>query len=254
MHYTVPAGKFAEFWTAVDSLCLHNEAQGFARPILMMGAKNVKLHFMRNDPKLTIDTFFNSWTHAFDMQHIPDEEMWVDIAKEINTDTGTHPCAPLHANNSERPMTLLWRMCCLRHKANQFRMKMQKPGNVETYHHWANCRDTGNLTIEPGRRHPLRKLGIVYSQFYSPMKEIFDAAKCFPFDNPGLEGLAVDPTLRNAWANAARATGWDESRVKRSWCESKQRCKRALDTADHKAFGLREEHRVSVALLRQMVQ
>ena len=60
MHYTVPAGKFAEFWTAVDSLCLHNEAQGFARPILMMGAKNVKLHFMRNDPKLTIDTFFNS--------------------------------------------------------------------------------------------------------------------------------------------------------------------------------------------------
>ena len=114
------------------------------------------------------------------MQHIPDEEMWVDIAKEINTDTGTHPCAPLHANNSERPMTLLWRMCCLRHKANQFRMKMQKPGNVETYYHWANCRDTGNLTIEPGRRHPLRKLGIVYSQFSSPMKEIFELPNVFP--------------------------------------------------------------------------
>jgi len=48
------------------------------------------------------------------------------------------------------------------------------------------------LTSVTPKRSRLREGGLIYSQFYGSVKEISDASKCFPFDNDGLEEMALD--------------------------------------------------------------
>ena len=63
------------------------------------------------------------------------------------------------------------------------------------------------MTLEPGKRHPLRYVGLVYSQYYMSNKELFDSAKTYPWEDKALEGLAVDPTLHEQWKKEAKFVG-----------------------------------------------
>jgi hypothetical protein len=50
-----------------------------------------------------------------------------------------------------------------------------------------------NLTPQRSR---LREGGLIYSHFYSSVKEVIDAAKSYPFQNDGLEEMALHPQIR----------------------------------------------------------
>lgn len=52
-----------------------------------------------------------------------------------------------------------------------------------------------SLTSETPKQSKLREAGLLYSQFYASVKELFDASKCKPFDNDGLEEMALDPQI-----------------------------------------------------------
>ncbi|KAF2092374.1 hypothetical protein NA57DRAFT_50343 [Rhizodiscina lignyota] len=56
-------------------------------------------------------------------------------------------------------------------------------------------RDACSLTSVPPARSKLRQGGLVYSQFYASVKEVWDAAKQMPFANSDLEDLAIDPAV-----------------------------------------------------------
>ena len=43
------------------------------------------------------------------------------------------------------------------------------------------------MTLEPGKTHPLKLVGLIYSQYYSSTKEIFDVAKLYPWEDRSLE-------------------------------------------------------------------
>jgi hypothetical protein len=49
-----------------------------------------------------------------------------------------------------------------------------------------------SVTLKKSR---LRVGGLIYSQFYESIKELFNVMKCFPFMNDGLEELALDPLI-----------------------------------------------------------
>jgi hypothetical protein len=54
-------------------------------------------------------------------------------------------------------------------------------------------RDAVNLTNVTFKRFRFRKGGLIYSQFYNSVKEIFDAVKCYPFQNDYIKKMALDP-------------------------------------------------------------
>ena len=55
------------------------------------------------------------------------------------------------------------------------------------------------MTIETHRSSKSRAGGLLYSQFYSSIKEIFAAGNVYPFTNAAIETLALDPKLRKTW-------------------------------------------------------
>ena len=64
-----------------------------------------------------------------------------------------------------------------------------------------------SMTLEPGKTHPLKLVGLIYFQYYSSTKELFDVAKVYPWDNNSLEGLAIDPLLHEEWKKLANFSG-----------------------------------------------
>lgn len=94
------------------------------------------------------------------------------------------------------PETFLWQTSCLNAKKMAFIMDVPRTGMQCTDFTWAQLADVSNLTIEPERCHPLLACGLVYSQFYSSTKEIFDSAKTYPFQDKIIEGLAIDKSLQ----------------------------------------------------------
>ena len=64
-------------------------------------------------------------------------------------------------------------------------------------------RDACTLTSLTPKRSRLRQGGLVYSQFYASVKEVIDAAKTYPFQNDGMEEMALDPQIRQGARQAA---------------------------------------------------
>lgn len=71
-------------------------------------------------------------------------------------------------------------------------------GSLGVYIWGKHAVDTGSLTSVTPKKSKHREGGLIYSQFYNSVKEIYDANKCFPFANDAMEELALDPNIRNA--------------------------------------------------------
>ena len=94
---------------------------------------------------------------------------------------------------------------------------------------------------------------MIYTQFYGSVKEISDATKCKPFDNDGLEELALDPQIRQGARNAAGGYRRDAKIIERGYCASKRRARDALVDSIKKSFGVREEHRMTWSLYQGLI-
>lgn len=57
-------------------------------------------------------------------------------------------------------------------------------------------RDACGMTSLTLKCSQLHKGGLLYSQFYSSVKEVIDAAKSYPFQNDGFEEMALDPQIQ----------------------------------------------------------
>ncbi|RTE69498.1 hypothetical protein BHE90_016118 [Fusarium euwallaceae] len=109
-------------------------------------------------------------------------------------------------------------------------------------------RDTGSLTIETGRRSLRRAAGLLYSQFYPSVKEVFAAGNVYPFTNTAIETLALDKKLRKTWELVGGGLSHQPEALIKAYLYTKLRCHYALLGSMQKSFGIREEHRVSGAL------
>jgi hypothetical protein len=114
--------------------------------------------------------------------------------------------------------------------------------------------DTGSLTLETRQSSPQRQAGLLYTQFYSSVKEVFAAGDAYPFSNPALETLALDPQLRKTWQYVGGGLSHDPIALIRAYLNMKQRCHAALQGSYMKVFGLREEHRISLRLFHTIDQ
>jgi hypothetical protein len=155
-------------------------------------------------------------------------------------------------DNLEKPHVHLWRRCCLESfvRNAQKRCDIQRGGFQTTYYHWSQTKEAANMTLTPNKTNLFRKGGLIYSQFYASTKELFDSAKTYPFDNPALEALAVDPYLTKATQMVGGGRGIDLGKVEQSYLRSRDRTLAAIRKNAGKSYGVREEHRVDLELLQ----
>jgi hypothetical protein len=88
--------------------------------------------------------------------------------------------------------------------------------------------DIGSLTSVTQKKSKYREGGLIYSQFYNSVKEIYDANKCFLFANDATEELTLDPYIRNVTRNILGGGRRDVKTVEVSYLTSKQRTYYAL--------------------------
>ncbi|KAF8446883.1 hypothetical protein BDZ91DRAFT_853647 [Kalaharituber pfeilii] len=230
LHYYIPPGGLSGVWDYVVQNLRAPEFFDLADPVLLINAKNMKTMFREDTPQKLIQSFHARWES---------KTVFPNRSSEGTAST---------------PHVYLWRQKCLEHIQSKFKMDVPRDGMKVSPYPWALLNDVGSMTLEPGKRHPLRFAGLIYSQFYSSTKEILDAAKTYPFADQSLEGLAVDPSLHKEWQREAKHFGckWSAQKARQTYGSSKLRVAEGLTSALSKSFGVREEHRMTIDLLLQI--
>ncbi|KAF4332448.1 hypothetical protein FBEOM_13752 [Fusarium beomiforme] len=108
--------------------------------------------------------------------------------------------------------------------------------------------DTGSFTIETVKRSTRRAAGLLYSQFYSSVKEVYAAGNVYPFTNAAIETLALDKKLRKTWELVGGGLSHQPAALIKAYLYTKLPCHYALLGSMQKSFGIREEHLISKEL------
>ncbi|KAJ5091028.1 hypothetical protein N7532_009712 [Penicillium argentinense] len=241
LSYFLPPEHLDHIWQAVHQIIRVKGLDEFQGVRLFLSAKNLKLRTQSATWSGMQHRFQQLWSSTANQSYI--HEVFFDIGKE------TCPIAP-DSGQPIRGQTLLWKQCC---PDKLLRSPLvQNPGKT-IFYLFSFLRDTGSLTIQTRTRSHLRKTGLLYSQFYNSVKEIFAAGNQYPFSNPLLEALALDHVSYQTWQHIGKGFH-DRNTLHRAYIHSKSRCATAIDASIGKSFGTREEHRVREDLLIQINQ
>lgn len=230
----------------------------FRDPQLFFSAKGTKLQFKTSPSRPTLldamQNFESYFERIIDTDFVYLDRFYVDIGKEICPRTSLVPSQS--GQFGDEAQVFAWKRCCLEHY-----MRWMYDGEPpamhargQRYYDQNMLYDASSLTSVTPKRSKLREGGIIYSQFYGSVKEISDASKRMPFDNDGLEELALDPQIRQGARSAAGGHRRDAKILERAYCASKRRTRDALLDAVRKSFGIREEHRITWSLFHRLLR
>ena len=246
-----------DIWTDIlDTIASKPGLADFKEPQLFFSAKGTKLQFKTSPSRPTLlgamNNFQSYLERVLDMDYVYQDGMYVDIGKEICPRTAL--LAHQRANVDEEAQVYHWKRCCLESYMHwMYDGEPPSIGQGQRYYHQNMLYEASSLTSVTPKRSKLREGGLVYSQFYGSTKEISDATKCYPFENDGLEELALDPQIRKGAKQAIGGRRRDAKVIERAYCASKRRTQVALTDSMNKSFGIREEHRVRWSLFLGLV-
>ncbi|KAM6506746.1 hypothetical protein FALCPG4_018840 [Fusarium falciforme] len=254
--YYLPPEALADVWAKILATAQEPGFQQFQDVTILLQAKNLKVLTKDVTWEKMVSRFQTYWASAIDESHTI-TDVYYDVGKETCPQQASQvvPWSQLAAGviddpTEKRAETLLYRRCCLESYAFQV-------GNGSTddqgtqkqvFHPFSMLRDTGSLTIETGKRSLRRAAGLLYSQFYPSVKEVFAAGNVYPFTNTAIETLALDKKLRKTWELVGGGLSHQPAALIKAYLYTKLRCHYALLGSMQKSFGIREEHRVSEAL------
>ncbi|KAF4424746.1 hypothetical protein F53441_14217 [Fusarium austroafricanum] len=246
MSYFLPPQGLQQLWDQVLMAVSQPGFQDFRDPELYMEAKGTKLLFKYPDAPsdllAVMDNFDRKLHQVLDFSHIRNDRLYVDMAKET---------CPIHGGvPSHEPQTYLWRRCCIRHHLGQL-YDGDIPKSGQNFYHESMLRDAGAMTTLTPVKSRLRRGGILYGQMYSLTKEIVDAARTYPFQNPDLRHLALDPQLRHGLQSISGKPVLCNI-TDRACLASKRRCHYGLADSKQRSFGVREEYRISWGLFQSV--
>lgn len=225
----------------------------FRDPQIFFSSKGTKLQFKTSETRPSLSDamqYFQSFLEdCLDLEFVETDRLYVDIGKEICPQTSL--IGEGERQLDEEPQVYAWKRCCLE-KYMKWMYDDLPPtkGEGQRYYTQNMLHDTGSLTSVTQKKSKHREGGLIYSQFYNSVKEIYDANKCFPFANDAMEELALDPHIRNATRNILGGGRRDAKTVEVGYLASKQRTHYALRDARQKSYGIREEHRVTWSVLQ----
>jgi len=230
----------------------------FREPQLFFSAKGTKLQFKTSPSRPTMldamENFQAYFERVVDLDFIHLNRFYVDLGKEICPSVSLLRSQP--TNFDDEPQVYAWKRCCLRHYM-QWMYDGQSPAITsegQRYYEVNMLYDACDLTTVTPKRSKHRQGGLIYSQMYASLKEMSDAAKCFPFSNDGLEELALDPQIRQGAHHAAGGHNRDIQILERAYNASKHRTRCSLHDSRKKSFGIREEHRITWQLFQGLLE
>jgi hypothetical protein len=251
--YFLPPEALADVWANILATVQEPGFRQFQDVSILLQAKNLKVLTKDITWEKMISRFQTYWASAIDESHTT-TDVYFDVGKETCPQQASQvvPWSQLATGAIEDPTekraeTLLYRRCCLESYAFQV-------GNGSTGDQWIQkqvfypfsmLRDTGSLTIETGKRSLRRAAGLLYSQFYPSVKEVFAAGNVYPFTNTAIETLALDKKLRKTWELVGGGLSHQPAALIKAYLYTKLRCHYALLGSMQKSFGIREEHRIS---------
>ncbi len=200
-----------------------------------------------------MEHFESYFQGVFDGNFVDWERTFVDLATEI-CPTASH-LASEGVHIDEEAQVLSWKRCCLE-KIIQRLYDNQPPaknGRGQRYYDQNMLYEAATVTSVPPKHSRLYQGDIRYIQLYGSVKEFWDAAKCKPGDNDGLEELALDPQIRQAAHQLAGGHRRDIRILERALCAMKRRTHQALRDSHKKSAGIRGEFRISWTLFRALL-
>ncbi|KAH7109785.1 hypothetical protein EDB81DRAFT_849298 [Dactylonectria macrodidyma] len=253
--YYLPPEALADVWANILASVQEPGFQQFQDVTILLQAKNLKVLTKDITWEKMVSRFQEYWANAIDESHIT-ADLYFDIGKETCPQQASKvmPWSQLAAEAIDGPTdrraeTLLYRRCCLESYAFQaLDGSTDEAKQKQVFYPFSMLRDTGSLTIETGKRSSRRAAGLLYSQFYPSVKEIFAAGNVYPFTNTAIETLALDKKLRKTWELVGGGLSHQPAALIKAYLYTKLRCHYALLGSMQKSFGIREEHRVSKEL------
>ncbi|KAL7917189.1 hypothetical protein ACQKWADRAFT_61602, partial [Trichoderma austrokoningii] len=255
--YCLPPESLGDVWAGILSATQEPGFHQFQNVTIFLQAKNLKT--ITKDvtwEKMNL-RFEDYWANAIDESHMA-ADLYIDVGKETCPWKASR-VAPFNQPAAEvvsglggaKAETLLYKRCCLESYASWADSSLPgKEPKKQVFYPFTMLRDSGSLTIETGKRSGHRSAGLLYSQFYPSVKEVFAAGNVYPFTNAAIETLALDKKLRKTWELVGGGLSHQPVALVKAYLYTKLRCHFASLGSMHKSFGIREEHRVSRDLLR----
>ncbi|KAH7220405.1 uncharacterized protein BKA55DRAFT_697460 [Fusarium redolens] len=269
LSYSLQHRHLGAIWQEIQSRII--AFPQFAGVRLYMGAKNLKLAYMHLDIAQTLSDFDNQWNAAVDKKFLDPDCTFIDIGRQYTPQIGS----------AAESNVLIWRRCCLRRlwRQRQAWSRQYNTAKPDEHNHsqsfeprqcgvstlrqaeypFVTTRDAADMTITPTHNSREAREGLLYSQFYNLVKIPFDAAKQYPFQNPQLEKMALDPSYLADCEKSTRGSHANQASLKLAYRLSKLRVRAALIPNGEDeipvpfAYGVRAEDRLSWALLQRIL-
>jgi hypothetical protein len=246
MHFVQPDQLHA-IWETIQETIQRPGLEQFKDVAILLHAKNLKTLTKGVTWDAMMTRLQKYWGEVVNETYMS-AEFYFDVGKETcpsqtylsTEDPGDSPPAQI----------LLWKKCCLENFYSWCRDPGESNPCKQVLYPTAMLGDTVSMGIEPGANSQLRAGGLLYSQFYSSVKEVFAAGNQYPFTNTAIETLALDPQLRKTWQHVGAGLSHDPVALIKSYLYAKARCYHGMQGSMQKSFGVREEHRISAALFR----
>lgn len=255
--YHLQPEQLADIWEEVlETINNTDGLHDFREPEIFFTSKGTKLQFKTGPSKPTLlyaMDYFQSWlSEVVNLDYLGADRFYVDIGKEICASHSALVGQDVLANRESH--VYLWKRCCLeRYMKWMYEGKPpSKDSQGQQYFTQNMLYDAGSLTSVSPKKSKQRQGGLIYTQFYSSVKEIYDASKCFPFTNDNMEEMVLDSQIRNAANTMTGGTHRDIRVVETAYLASKRRANQALRDSENKSYGLREEHRIDWALFSEL--
>jgi hypothetical protein len=155
----------------------------------------------------------------------------------------------------------MWKLHCLDNWAKKFACPDHDSELIETRrYHWALTRDSGSANVELRQTNSLRRNGgIAYNKAYSVNKEMFATPfKGYsPFQNSQFKALGYSQELLERWYSMNSTKGMRPDAAKRrqllkAYTTTKQRLSSTLRDSKNENYGVRQEYRITMELLRAL--
>ena len=260
IRYIVPESCLDTFWAKIQHLSYDHTGNrtiprnAFRDPFLVITGHGLKLFTKRDTFSLARNDYLRHLNQCFDFnaEQIPTEDCWVDLGME---DT------PVSAEDPSRGITLMWKLHCLDNWVRKFACPNHDCELTETCrYHWALTRDSGSVSVELRQTNSLRRNGgIAYNKAYNVNKEMFATPfKGYsPFQNSQFEALGYSQELLERWYSINSTKGMRPDAAKRrqlleAYTTTKQRLSSALRDSKNENYGVRQEYRITMELLRAL--
>lgn len=238
LSYHIQARYLAPLWQAMRHRLRQCPEPRFEGAFLILNAKGIKS-----------TTSSSTWSgmiarkekviHA-QLRHEHVQTAWHDLGVEW-----THP----HSRVSERTMdgeVALWSLRYLNRVIDQIRRLFPdapKSSFRQRDYNQYFLRDAGSCTLEPLGRHPLRKHGLLYAQWYNTVKDNFAAGDNYVGDNRSVADLGLDPTKLAAIQHVTQTVTTKQDTLIKCYLHIKK-CITGLRDGVDRSFSLRGELRL----------